>query len=253
MKPLVVKLGGSALDAIPVLEKLLLALNELPRPWVLVHGGGRRVDEVLKQAGIEPQKKNGKRITCEQSLPLVAGTLAGEVNKKLVAKARSLGLEPIGLSLADGIAQAEPLGEDWGAVGKLVGGNPAPLTLMLDGGFVPFVSSISADAEGKLLNINADEAAVKVAELLQADLLLLTDVTGVLDGKGQLLPRLDGQAIASLKAQSVISGGMVVKVEAALDAAKTLGQGVRLASWRQPHQLQAMACGDSPFGTLISA
>lgn len=247
MKPLVIKIGGAALDAGPVLEKLLKALAGHERPLVLVHGGGDRVDQVLKQAGIEPRKRNGKRITCEASLPLVVGTLAGEINKGLVAKLRALGGEPVGLALADGIAFAEPAGDNWGAVGVLTEGSDTLLSLLLQGGFLPVVSSIAASKEGELLNINADEAAAKVAELLDAELVLLSDVSGVLDGKGRLLASLTASDIQALKAQGVITGGMVVKVDAALFAAEKLGRAVRLASWRDPK-----AIDNAQLGTLIA-
>ncbi|WKE65297.1 acetylglutamate kinase [Gallaecimonas kandeliae] len=243
MTPLVIKIGGAALEAGPVLDQLLKALVAMERPVVLVHGGGDRVDQVLKQAGIEPRKHNGKRITCEASLPLVVGTLAGEINKKLVARLRALDGEPVGLALADGIALAEPAGEEWGAVGVLTQGSSTLLSLLLQGGFLPVVSSIAASREGELLNVNADEAAAMVASLLDAELLLLSDVSGVLDAKGQLLPELNGADIARLKADSVITGGMVVKVDAALHAAQALGRAVRLASWKDSQALANPALG----------
>lgn len=247
MNPLVVKLGGAALDAGPVLQTLLAALVAMELPLVLVHGGGDRVDAVLRQAGITPAKRNGKRITCEASLPLVVATLAGEVNKTLVARLRALGGQPVGLALADGIASAAPAGEEWGAVGTLTGGNATLLSLLLQGGFMPVVSSIAADADGNLLNINADEAAAMVAQVLDAELLLLTDVSGVLDGKGNRLASLSGEQIHQLKQQSVITGGMVVKVDAALEAARQLGRAVRLASWRDTSSLTT-----GSTGTLIA-
>ncbi|ROQ23285.1 acetylglutamate kinase [Gallaecimonas pentaromativorans] len=244
MKPLVVKIGGAVLDAGQALESLLSALVAVKdRPVVLVHGGGDRVDQVLKQAGIEPRKFNGKRITDAASLPLVVGTLAGEINKTLAAKMRALGGEPVGLSLADGIAFAEPAGEEWGAVGVLTEGSDTLLSLLLQGGFIPVVSSIAASKGGDLLNINADEAAAKVAELLDAELVLLSDVPGVLDGNKQLLPSLTAADIAALKADGVINGGMVVKVDAALFAAGKLGRAVRLASWRDPQSISNAALG----------
>ncbi|WP_115717174.1 acetylglutamate kinase [Gallaecimonas mangrovi] len=250
MNPLVIKIGGAALDSGEVLEQLLSAIVAIKeRPVVLVHGGGDRVDQVLKQAGIVPRKLNGKRITDEASLPLVVGTLAGEINKTLAAKMRALGGQSVGLSLADGIAVAVPAGEEWGAVGVLAEGSDILLSLLLQGGFIPVVSSIAASKDGDLLNINADEAAAKVAELLDAELVLLSDVSGVLDANGSLIASLTASEIQALKDEGVITGGMVVKVDAALFAAKKLGRAVRLASWRDT---QSINNAESSTGTLIA-
>lgn len=250
MNPLVIKIGGAALDSGEVLEQLLSAIVAIKdRPVVLVHGGGDRVDQVLKQAGIVPRKLNGKRITDEASLPLVVGTLAGEINKTLAAKMRALGGQSVGLSLADGIAVAVPAGEEWGAVGVLTEGSDTLLSLLLQGGFIPVVSSIAASKDGDLLNINADEAAAKVAELLDAELVLLSDVSGVLDANGSLIASLTASEIQALKDEGVITGGMVVKVDAAQFAAKKLGRAVRLASWRDT---QSINNAESSTGTLIA-
>ena len=115
---------------------------------------------------------------------------------------------------------------------------------------MPIVSSIAVSATGDLLNVNADEAATVLAKLVGGKLVLLSDVSGVLDGKGQLIPQLNREQIQHLVKQGVIEKGMKVKVEAALDVAEQMGQPVQVASWRDAAQLAALARGEN-IGTQI--
>jgi acetylglutamate kinase len=126
------------------------------------------------------------------------------------------------------------------------------LTTLLDAGYLPVVSSIGFTEQGELMNVNADQAATALAETLGADLILLSDVSGILDGKGQRIAEMTAHKAEQLIAQGIITEGMIVKVNAALDAARTLGRPVDIASWRHADQLPALFNGVS-IGTRILA
>ncbi|MDE9448190.1 acetylglutamate kinase, partial [Xenorhabdus bovienii] len=126
------------------------------------------------------------------------------------------------------------------------------LKILLDVGYIPIISSIGITEHGELMNVNADQAATAIAQVLNADLVFLSDVSGILDGKGQKIPEATAERIEQLIEQDIITDGMIVKVKAALDAAKTLGQPVDIASWRHAEQLVALFNG-IPVGTRILA
>ena len=123
---------------------------------------------------------------------------------------------------------------------------------LLAGGYLPVVSSIGVTDDGKLMNVNADQAATALAATLGADLILLSDVSGILDGKGQRIAEMTAGKAEQLIEQGIITDGMIVKVNAALDAARTLGRPVDIASWRHAEQLPALFNG-TPIGTRILA
>ncbi|MBY5992085.1 acetylglutamate kinase [Ferrimonas balearica] len=254
MKTMVIKVGGALLGCEAGMDRLFVTLKGLSEAgWqaVLVHGGGALVEQQLKANGFSSHKLNGLRVTPEVQMDVVAGALAGSANTQLVAKAIAAGLTPVGLSLADGgLTQAQVLAPELGAVGKVAAGKPALLEGLLAQGMLPIISSIAVDAEGQRLNVNADQAATVICQLLGAELTLLSDVSGVLDGKGQLIPHLDPALAAELTRQGVIEGGMKVKVDAALDAARSINNRVLVASWRYPEQLAALVKGE-PVGTQV--
>ena len=157
----------------------------------------------------------------------------------------------MGLSLSDGgICETLMFDHRYGAVGRAHPRNDKLLRLMLDNKMLPVINSIGADFEGQLLNVNADQAALAICQLLQAELFLLSDVIGVLDENKKLIPTLDAQSIEALITQGVINGGMVVKVQEALTAAKRIEKPVTIASWRDADSL-VDAVSDKAFGTQV--
>ncbi len=255
MKPLVIKLGGVLLDNEEALERLFTLLQLYRkthrRPLVIVHGGGCLVDELMQQLQMPIVKKQGLRITPKEQIDIITGTLAGTANKKLLAWAIKYRLPVIGLCLADGgTVKVSQLDEEFGHTGKTQPGQPDLLKILLDVGYVPIISSIGITEQGELMNVNADHAATAIAQVLNGDLILLSDVSGILDGQGQKIPEISAEKIAQLIDQGIITDGMIVKVNAALAAAKTLGQPVDIASWRQADQLIALFNG-IPIGTRI--
>ncbi|MDF5632539.1 acetylglutamate kinase, partial [Vibrio parahaemolyticus] len=150
------------------------------------------------------------------------------------------------LSLADGgLCLVEELDPELGAVGKASPGDSALLQAVLNTGALPIISSIGLTKDGQMMNVNADQAAVAVAGALDAELVLLSDVSGVLDGKGHLIKTLSEQQANSLIDGHVITDGMIVKVKAALEAANDLGRPIEAATSRYPEKLAQLFAGES--------
>lgn len=237
MSIIVIKVGGAILDNQAALQRLLSEIRQQQSSHqvVLVHGGGALVDQWLSGLGWVSEKRDGLRVTPAEQMPVVTGALAGAANKTVCALALAQGITAVGLSLMDaGTVTCQPLAACYGAVGIAQPGNAQLVTLLLAQGYLPIISSIGADTQGNLLNVNADQAATAIAKLLNAELWLLSDVPGVLDANKQLLPHLNGSEITELVAAGVISAGMQVKTQAALDAAQTLQRAVTIASWATP-------------------
>ncbi|MFI3246780.1 MAG: acetylglutamate kinase [Ferrimonas sp.] len=256
MQPVVVKVGGTLLDCCSSMNRLFNAIGELQQHgWhpVLVHGGGVLIDHYLTAFNEETVKLDGLRVTTDNQMPLVAAALAGDANTALVAAAIKAGLQPVGLSLADGgMVTARRCRPELGWVGEVEANCDQLLKTLLTLGMLPVISSIAVDFQGHRLNVNADDAAVVVSQLLRAPLVLLSDVAGVLDGSGALIAHLDRTLAEQLIVEQVIQGGMKVKVLSAFSAAQTIQNDVVIASWRSPELLAGLAHGQS-VGTLIKA
>lgn len=255
IKPVVIKLSGAAVEDAKVIADLMQAMAELhlQQPVVLVHGGGKQVDQHLQQWQLPIVKKDGLRVSPPEQMPIITAVLAGQVNKTLVAAAKQAGLNAVGLSLADGdTAVCSPHPDAaLGAVGTVKPGNAVVLKSLLNAGALVIVSSIAVDASGQLRNINADDAAVAIAAAVNADhLLLLSDVAGVRLADGSYATTLSATEIQQLIQDGTISGGMIAKVRAALDAAATLLKPVTIASFFDPTKLRRLR-SDARFGTTV--
>lgn len=249
-KPLIIKLGGAVLSDLATLAQLFQAIEsyqqQASREIVIVHGGGYLVDELMDKLQLETVKKNGLRVTPFEHINYITGALAGTANKLLQGQAIKLGLNAVGLSLADGgLCKVTQLSEELGAVGDAKAGNGEVLKAILKTGALPIISSIGMTNAGQLMNVNADQAAVAVATAIDGELALLSDVAGVLDANKQLIPELDQAQADQLVAQHVITDGMIVKVQAALDAAKELGRAIEVAGWKTPEKLTQLFAGQS--------
>lgn len=252
-KPLVIKIGGAILEKEAALQALLAVIADLKTDAkvVLVHGGGCVVDEMLAQANFTTEKKHGLRVTPKSQIGLIAGALAGTVNKSIVAIANSMRLPSVGLSLADGdMIACHKSRLELGEVGVPSPKSSQLLDALLNSHFLPVISSIGALDNGDLVNVNADDAAVAVCQLLNAELLLLTDVNGVKGGDGEYLTSLDSRQANELITQGVIAGGMTAKVNAALQAANQLRRSIAVASWQSPEQITQLLAGQG-VGTQI--
>jgi len=238
-KPIVVKIGGSALEDGGAEAGLALArlVCEANAPVVIVHGGGAETDRRLKSAGFETMKLDGLRVTPIEQIDEVVAAIAGVVNTRLTGVLRAAGVEAAGLTLQSAGFACEKIvhaAGDLGCVGKVVGGSGAATAALLEAEQVPVIACIGGDAAGGALNVNGDDAAAGVASVLGvSSLVLLSDVSGVLDADGKTIGQLDAGAVEELVASGVISGGMGPKVRAALDASAAAGCPVVIGHWRE--------------------
>ena len=256
MKPLVIKVGGALLDTPQAMQNLISTLAQFKRTQqrqiVIVHGGGCIVDELMQRLNLPVQKKQGLRVTPADQIDIITGALAGIANKKLVAIAKTAGLNVVGLSLGDGnLTTATQLDAELGHVATVQPKQVALLNALLNADFLPIISSIAIDDDGRLMNVNADQAATAIATLLQAELVMLSDVDGVLDQQKNLIAELNTAQIEKLIAEQVITDGMIVKVKAALTAAQALNQAVEIANWKKPEKLADLFSGQH-IGTRIA-
>ena len=249
---LVVKLGGTSLEEQQqVLAEVATVARR--RPVVLVHGGGKRMTEWLTRLGVETRFEGGLRVTDTASIEIAAAVLRGVVNSELVAALRDLRVDAVGLSGVDGgllIAERIP---DMGLVAHVVGLRRDLLDGLLVAGQVPVVAPLARDESGVVCNVNADDAAAGIAAGLGArQLVLMTDVDGVRDARGDRLSTLSAEDAETLIDAGVIAGGMVPKVRAALAALAWEGAEAVIADAAAPDAL-ARALDDPTFGTRISA
>ena len=258
--PIVVKVGGAALDAPAESAAIANTIAALHKAWpsgiVVVHGGGTEVDRHLSRLGRESEKRDGIRITPSNHIEEVVAVLAGKMNKRLVGQLQQQGVPAVGLCLGDGFlvrtVKAAHYLFDPGHVGRAVGGDPLLVQTLLPAGFLPVLCSIGLDAQGLPLNVNADDAAADLARLLAAsNLMLLTDVPGVLDRCGNVLAHLTPEQVEQRIAAGEITGGMVPKVRSAIATANEARIPVTIASWRDAAAIGAIARGEW-IGTRIS-
>lgn len=259
MKPLIIKLGGVLLDNKDALTKLFVVISEYKknfrRSLVIVHGGGSVVDSLMDRLSLPVVRRNGLRVTPADQIDVIVGSLAGSSNTKLLSEAKKQNIASVGLCLADGNSvEVKQISEDLGYVGEAKAGDPTLINLLLNAGYMPIISSIGITSEGQMMNVNADHAAVALAKTLNADLILLSDVIGVLDNNKQLITSLSESKAEQLIAEKVITDGMIVKVESAFEAAKSLGRSIDIASWKEADKLIELFNGKSGItGTRIIA
>jgi acetylglutamate kinase len=259
--PIVIKLGGALLENPAANAPFFVALAQFiqhNQNVVLVHGGGKSVDRHLELLGFKSEKRDGIRITPSEHMQEIAGVLAGQMNARLVGMLQSRGVNAVGLTLADGATttarKTEKFAFDAGRVGEITGGDASLIQTLLRNGCTPIFSSIGMDSAGELLNINADEAAAAIARLVSArQLVLLTDVAGVIDNAGNIISSLDRNSVDRLTQSGAITGGMIAKVRAALEASEQAGVATLVAGWNDANVLQTPSnAGNEPFsGTLF--
>lgn len=255
MSPIVLKIGGEALTNQVALDEFLQQVKHIQqsRPVVVVHGGGPQVEEMMLATGLATEKVDGVRATPASHLPFVIGALAGIASQQLLSAAKKNGLNAVALSLSDGDAFTATVKDlKLGCVGQVAAKSADTLNALLNTGHVVLLSSIGCDDHGQSLNINADDAAVAAAQVLEADLCLLSNVPGVLDNDKQRIPSLNRVQLDELIKQGVISDGMVVKVNAAHQAALSLRRPVNIGSWQDSAALkQISGANDITLGTQI--
>ncbi len=258
---IVVKYGGAAMVRHDLREAVFRDLALLAcvgvKPLV-VHGGGPEINQWLSRLAIEPRFREGLRITDEATMEIVEMVLVGRVNKQIVNGLNLVGGRAVGLSGSDGaLVCARPLGDgSHGLVGDVACVDPSVLAPLLDAGYIPVISSVAPDADGRAHNINADTVAGELAAALQAEkLVLLTDTPGILrdrEDPGSLIRQISLGEARDLIADGVVAGGMTPKTECCIRA---LAQGVHAAhivDGRVPHSLLLEVFTDAGIGTMLA-
>jgi len=260
MKTVVVKIGGSTLGSHDTTIEDLVTLQQRGLSLVVAHGGAKVSTEWLGRLDIPTEFVRGLRVTDAKTLEVVIAALAGLVNKQLVAEIHARGGKAMGISGVDGgILEARPLnGGELGYVGEIAKVNLAPLLAIIDSHHIPVVAPLSLEwpaiskEAGFILNVNGDTAAGEIAAALQADrLIFLTDVEGIMDSSGRVIPKLSQAEAVELMNSGVASGGMVPKIQACLRALSTVHT-ARIIDGRTSHALLREIEGNAE-GTTITA
>jgi acetylglutamate kinase len=265
-RPVVVKLGGSAMEdpaATDACLRSVAVLNLLGVPLVLVHGGGKPIDRAMAEAGLTPKKVAGRRYTDDATLRIVVEVLH-KINARLVEQLVSLGCPANTNSLPEYFPlrgqrlvlndhEGRPI--DLGSVGRVTDVYACAITPANPGERVEVIPSLAIDADGGWLNVNADTAASAVAGALKADkAVFLTDTPGVLRDRANpasLIPSLTEREARDLIAQGVIDGGMVPKVEACFEALDAGAKSALILDGRVPFSLLNVFLRDTFTGTAI--
>ncbi|ANV85016.1 acetylglutamate kinase [Picosynechococcus sp. PCC 7003] len=261
-RTIVVKYGGAAMKDSTLKDKVIRDIVFLScigmRP-IVVHGGGPEINTWLAKLNIEPQFKDGLRVTDADTMDVVEMVLVGRVNKEIVSLINQEGGAAVGLCGKDGnMIQARHVGKEGvGFVGEVTTIDTKLIQSLVENGYVPVISSVAADETGQAHNINADTVAGELAAALSAEkLILLTDTPGILEdyhNPATLIPRLNLQQARELIDQGVVSGGMIPKVSCCV---RSLAQGVKAAhiiDGRIPHALLLEIFTNDGIGSMIVA
>jgi len=233
---------------------------------VVVHGGGPQIGSVLDKMGISSHFVDGMRVTDEPTMDVVEMVLVGKVNKEIVAQISQQGGKAVGLSGKDGglilsrkLHLVRPQTEekppeiiDMGMVGEVAAVKPEIIRTLESGGFIPVIAPVGVGESGETYNINADWVASKIAVALNAiKLILLTDVEGVMGQGGSLISSMKAKAVQKLLEEGTVSGGMIPKIQCALEALQRGVKRVHIIDGRKPHAVLLELLTDKGIGTEV--
>jgi acetylglutamate kinase len=268
-KTIVIKYGGSAMVDASLKEGFardITLMKFVGLNPVVVHGGGPQIGSVLKKMGMDSQFVDGMRVTDEPTMDVVEMVLVGKVNKEIVAQISQQGGRAVGLSGKDGrlilakklhllrpqVEDKPPEIIDIGMVGEVVAVNPVIIKTIEDGGFIPVIAPVGAGEAGETYNINADWVASKIAVALHATkLILLTDVEGALDKDGSLISSIEIETVQEMLSDGTISGGMIPKIQCAMEAIQRGVDMAHIIDGRKPHAVLLELLTDKGIGTEI--
>ncbi len=249
-----VKVGGTLLDDALKRRRISEQLADVAgqHDLVIVHGGGKQVTQFLEERGQSSRFVRGLRVSDEAVIDAVIKVIAGSVNKQLVSDLVASGRAAVGISGIDGLlTNAVQLDPELGNVGKPSASDSRLLDLLVSAGYLPVVACVAGDGRGHIFNVNADQMAVSCAMGWRADkLLFLTDVLGVQDRNGRLIPHLAANEAAELIVHGVARGGMQAKLEAATAALHAGLDEVIVAPGEQHNACQRLLSGEE-LGTRI--
>ncbi|MEN8780459.1 MAG: acetylglutamate kinase [Desulfobacterales bacterium] len=267
---IVIKYGGHAMVDDQLKEDFardITLLKFIGLNPVVVHGGGPQINSVLRQMGIQSTFVNGMRLTDTPTMDVVEMVLGGKVNKAIVAQINRQGGKAVGLSGKDGgLIQAKKLHIvfqndentppeiiDPGHVGEVTRINPGLINTLTQHGFIPIIAPVGVGESGETYNMNADMVACRVAVALTASrLIYLTDVDGVLDADGKLISSIDAVTIRQLSEAGVITGGMIPKINYALEALQQGVEKVPIINGKKRHALLLELFTDKGIGTEVT-
>ena len=258
-KCVVVKYGGNAMVNPQLKEQVM---EDIVLLWligvkvVLVHGGGPEISETMKRLGKQAQFVNGLRVTDKETVEIVQMVLAGKVNKDLVNLLQMKGGHAVGLSGIDGgILEATVKDEALGYVGEITKVRTQPILDLLEKNYIPVISTVASDRQGNVYNINGDTAAACIAGALGAErMIMMTDIAGVMmdkDDPGSLISNITVSEAEKLKAQGVISGGMIPKVDCCIEALDAGVNNVIIMDGRISHSILMELLTDEGAGTMV--
>ena len=269
-KTIVVKFGGNAMVD-PVLKESfardVVLMKLVGMNPVVVHGGGPQIGSLLEKLNIHTEFVDGMRVTDSQTMDVVEMVLGGSVNKEIVSSINRNGGKAIGVTGKDGqmirahkltVSRHSPELDapeiiDIGHVGEVDQIDTEVLQVILDSHFIPVIAPIGVGEDGSTFNINADLVAGKLAQVMQAEkLMLLTNVAGLLDSEEQILTGLTTEQVDGLISDGTISGGMLPKIRCALEAVKSGVTSAHIIDGRVPHAVLLETFTDEGMGTLIT-
>jgi acetylglutamate kinase len=261
---ILIKLGGAALQDAALIRALcedLALIRSVGVSLVLVHGGGPSINEELRLHGIEWHFVEGQRVTTPEMMSIVEMVLCGAVNRRVVRTLNAAGVRALGMSGSDArMLQCSQMGPELGQVGQIDEVDPTYLRLVLDSqrepgqGCVPVIAPTGYGEGGEAFNINADWAAVRIAEALGIrKVIFLTDQHGILDGEQKLIPELDAGELQGLIETGVVQGGMLAKARTMIHALSHGVTDIHVLNSRRSRCLVEELFTDTGVGTLCRA
>ncbi|MEM4291960.1 MAG: acetylglutamate kinase [Archaeoglobaceae archaeon] len=267
---MVFKIGGHAMVSDEILEetvKDILLLHYIGIKPVVVHGGGPEISEKMEKLGLKPRFVEGLRVTDRETMEVVEMVLDGKINSKIVSMFIKNGGKAVGLSGKDGLLIVaekkmmkvkkgfEEVMVDLGFVGETKFVNPTILRILLDNGFIPVVSPVSADLNGNIYNLNADNVAGDIASALKAKkLVMLTDVPGILrdvNNKNSLIPRMKLSELEEMSERGLLKGGMLPKFDAIAKALRNGVEKVHVIDGSRKHAILLELFTKEGVGTMV--
>jgi len=252
----VIKFGGHAMESDEAMETFardIVLMQQVGVNPVIVHGGGPMINKMLERLNIKSDFVDGKRVTDEATMEVVEMVLSGLVNKRIVQAINAQGGRAVGLSGKDAnLITCDPADPKLGLVGIPRDIDPTLLNKLFEADMIPVIAPLGAGDNGETFNINGDTVAGSIAANLKADrLLLLTDVSGVKNAKGEVLTELTPEKIRELTASGVIAGGMIPKTETALIAIEGGVRAAVILDGRAPNACLLELFTDHGAGSLI--
>ena len=253
---IVIKLGGHAMGSDEGMESFardVVLMRQVGINPVIVHGGGPMINALLDKLEIKSEFVNGKRVTDDKTMEVVEMVLSGTVNKRIVQAINRQGGRAVGLSGKDAnLITCTQTNPDLGLVGTPSDVKPDVIRTLFENGLIPVIAPLGAGENGETFNINGDTAAGAIAAALKADrLLLLTDVSGVKNGAGEVLTELSATQIRDMTADGTIAGGMIPKTETALDALEGGVRAVVILDGRAPNACLLELFTEHGAGSII--